>query len=272
MTRTLSVALAVLAVAPVLAIEQSTDEQARERFADGVAARTDVVAARSHFAAAAGLFDKAWQDGDRDAPTALGRTRAHYLAGDLPGAILAVHDGLSVNPWNSDLQRDLELCRSAVAYPTTEKPEERIRPAPPAALRNRVSPGDLLFSSAGFALILAAGLAARLTARPAWSVPAVVAGFVGLLCVGAVTWLSDREERRDQLFPVAVVSANRVTLRTGNAADYPPRIESSLPRGAEVRVVGRRGGWLHVRLAGGAVGWLPGSAVVGVEDASAIRR
>ena len=35
-----------------------------------------------------------------------------------------------------------------------------------------------------------------------------------------------------------------------------------LPRGAEVRELARRGGWMQVEIPGGAVGWVPLAAVI----------
>ena len=71
-----------------------------------------------------------------------------------------------------------------------------------------------------------------------------------------------REKAADEAEPVAVVAVDGVTLRKGNGESYPPRVETKLPRGAEVRVVGRRGGWVQVKLPGGAVGWLPEAGVL----------
>ena len=55
-------------------------------------------------------------------------------------------------------------------------------------------------------------------------------------------------------------------LRKGNSEFYPARLEAVLPKGVEARELTRRGGWVQVRLAGGAVGWLPETAVLKVGD------
>jgi hypothetical protein len=59
-----------------------------------------------------------------------------------------------------------------------------------------------------------------------------------------------------------VVISKNEELRTGNGNAFPTRIDALLPRGAEVRELGRRGGWVQVELAGGAVGWVPANVVL----------
>jgi len=57
-----------------------------------------------------------------------------------------------------------------------------------------------------------------------------------------------------------VVVAADAVLRKGNADAYPPRLEARLPPGPRPELA-RRGGWVQVELAGGAVGWLPEAVV-----------
>ncbi len=51
----------------------------------------------------------------------------------------------------------------------------------------------------------------------------------------------------------------------GNSDEYPRRVEGRLPAGVELRVLGERGGWLHVELADGSAGWVPSSRVAVVD-------
>jgi hypothetical protein len=227
-----------------------------DEFAAGVRLRADAAAARPHFAASAKLSDEAWANGDRSPAVARVRVAAHRLAGDLPRAVLAAREGLAVAPWDTGLQRLLELCRDGVTYPTPADPTERMRPAPPMGLRYCVGPADQLVASAVVALLLAVGLAARLTTRPPWDLPALAAGLFGLTALGVVGWRVGADE------PTPAVVTTPTVLRTGNADPYPPRVAAPLPRGAEVTVLGRRGGWLQVQLFGGAVGWVPEAAVL----------
>ena len=227
-----------------------------DEFAAGVQLRTDAAAARSHFLAAAKLYDEAWGEGNHSPATARQRVAAYRLAGDVPRAVLAARQGLAVAPSDAMLQRMLELCRDAVAYPTPTDPTERMRPDPPMELRHRIGSWDRLLASVVVSVLLAVGLAARLTTRPPWDIPTLIAGLIGLIALALLSWRVGFAEP-----PLAVVTTPTV-LRTGNATPYPARVAAPLPRGAEVVVLGRRGGWVQAQLAGGAVGWLPESAVV----------
>ena len=85
---------------------------------------------------------------------------------------------------------------------------------------------------------------------------------IGLACLGWL-WVQDaRYREQEESLPLLVVTRD-ATLRRGNAEAYLPRIDPALPPGAEVRQLARRGGWVQVQLPGGAVGWLPESAVIG---------
>lgn len=221
------------------------------QFGWGVKARDSATVARHHFGEAAFWFNTCWVGSSRTPALALNRGRAHFLAGDLPGAIRAFRDGLDLYPWDADLQRALTAARAAVAYPTESDPAERVRPDPPNSLRHRVSPWDLFIAATVCSLLLTVGLARRLTARDDWSAPLVVAGLLGLLVVAAAGThiATDRPE------PVLVLTADEV-LRTGNGPSFPARLDSPLPRGAEVRELARRGGWVQVELPGDAIGWV----------------
>ena len=60
--------------------------------------------------------------------------------------------------------------------------------------------------------------------------------------------------------PTAVtVSSSEIFM--GNSEDYPRRIDAKVPPGVEMRILGERGGWLHVELADGTIGWIRQSRV-----------
>lgn len=227
--------------------------------------RANAAPAESLFRAAAETYDTCF-DGrgprQRSAATALMRGRAHFLAGELPEAVRAFRDGLDTAPWDADLQRGLAHCRTRVAYPTEASPADRVRPDPVSSLRNRVSPTDLLAAVAVGSLLVTLGLARRFTAADSWSTPAAVLGGIGLIAAFAAGVVVDQQNRAEREHPVVVVAADAV-LRTGNGPSFPARVEPALPRGAEVRELGRRGGWVQVELPGGAVGWLPVASVLG---------
>lgn len=230
-------------------------------FHEGIAARADAAAARQHFADAAKGFDQDWREGKRTRELALNRGRAHFLAGNLPEAVRAFRDGLALAPWDAALQAGLNHCRTKVAYPPAAKPEERLQPDSLTAIRHRVSPDDLAVASFGFSLCLVVCLGARLTVQPGWASPLALVGGAGLLLVIALGVKLELDAAAERTHPVLVVASD-ATLRTGNAASFDPRLAFPVPRGAEVRELHRRGGWVQVRLPGGAVGWLPEESVL----------
>ena len=230
-------------------------------FQEGVKLREDAAAARERFAAAAVHYQEGWDAGHRTPAWAMNRGRAHFLAGNLPQAIRAFHDGLTLAPWDADLQAGLANSRTLVAYPTESQPAERVHPDPLTALRHRVSPADLFVAAVVGSLLVTVGLAARLTARPDWAVPTTAVGVASLILVAAVAGKLELDAAADRDAPVRVIAAD-VTLRTGNGTAFDARLPAPLPRGAEVRELRRRGGWVQVELPGGAVGWVPETAVL----------
>jgi hypothetical protein len=285
-------ALALLIAASAPASAQRLDgayEWATEAFEGGVASRSDSPAARSQFADAARWFDIAWGIvlpeeevetnrilKSKNIPSwfppppcpalALNRGHAHFLAGNLPQAIRAFHDGLALAPYDAELQQSLAAARATIDYPNPSDPAERTRPDPPSRLRNRVAPWDLYRAAVVCWVLIVVGLGKRFTTQPGWAVPVAAAGGVGFLVIAACGWQMHRERLADEANPVAVVATDGVTLRKGNGDSFPPRIEAKLPRGAEVRVIGRRGGWAQVELPGRAVGWLPETGVISATD------
>jgi hypothetical protein len=235
--------------------------RAERAFDEGVRHRHDAAAARAWFRAAAIGYDELWRRGHRNPALALDRARAHRLAGDLPGAVVALHDGLAAARYDRPLQAALEDARSAVAYPHDGELAAQCRPRPRVTVGARMSPAEA-FIAAGLLWLLAGLGAARfaMTRNPSWLLTAG-AGLAVLAVLGGLWWQDWRHRERDEGKPLVVVKDD-VLLRKGNGESYPPRLESRLPRGVEARELTRRGGWVQVELAGGAVGWLPEAAVL----------
>lgn len=234
---------------------------AESAFDEGKALSGDESKARPAFARAAAGYDELWRRGLRNADLALNRAAAHRLAGNMPAAIAALHEGLAAARWSRPLQAALEDARGAVAYPAAGDLAGQCRPPPPRGLGTRFSPADA-WAAVGALWLLACGGLARfaMTRAPGWLGFAAAAATAAAL-LGAL-WVRDqRRQDREDRDPVVVV-ARDATLRRGNADAYPARLEAKLPRGVEARALAARGGWVQVRLAGGAVGWLPESAVV----------
>lgn len=257
MTGALLLAAALAAPADDLPPDARAD-RAAAAFAAGVAARDDADLARPHFAAAAADYDALWAAGFRNPAVGLNRGRAHRLAGNLPAAVAALHAARAAAPADRALRVELDDARAAVAYPLTGDLAAQCRPPGDGGIRNRISEGEA-FALAGL-LAVAAGLAAVrfvMTRAPGWA--AIAAGVLALLAGFGGLWWHGAAGRDGR---AVVVAADDVMLRRGNAESYPPRLDPRLPRGAEAREVGRRGGWVQVELGGGAVGWLPESAVI----------
>ena len=256
--RSCALALVLLA-APAAAQSPDLAADAARHFAAGVAARDDAAAARPHFRAAAAAYDAVWEGGRRNPAVGLARARSRRLAGDLPGTIVALHAALGVAPSDRDLQVELADARAAVDYPRAGELAEQCRSEPVRTVRARMSAAEAFVLAAVFAL--GAGLAAAqfaMTRAPGWLGVSGVS-LAALLALGGLWWQDARADPR----PLVVVADDAV-LRRGNADSYPPRLEPKLPRGAEARELGRRGGWVQVELAGGAAGWLPEAAVIPV--------
>lgn len=240
---------------PFVLVTALAVSQPAAAFREGIENRHDAAAARPKFVEAARGYDAAWQAGDRTAAVAANRGRAHALAGDLPGAVAAVLAGLRETPYDAGLQQDLETLRDQVAYPPG------LRPAPPRDWRHRVSSWDLFAFAAAGVLLAAVGVARRFTARDDWAAAAAAVGAVGLLAALTLGWQLAREAEREADTPVRVLVRD-TTLRKGNGDTHPPRLDAKLPRGAEVWELARRGGWVQVQAANGAVGWVSEAAVI----------
>jgi hypothetical protein len=180
------------------------------------------------------------------------RGKAAVVAGNLPAGVLAFRQGLAEHPGDRELGDLLEAARDLVPYPPTADAAERVRPDPPGNWDRWAGAWELTAAGVACTVLFAAGLAARFTTRPRWAIPVAVVGVQGFSAVATVfAW------PRDAAGPVAVVRPDKgIVLRSGNADSYPPRTAFPLPRGAEVMVIGHRGGWAQVQLAGGAVGWV----------------
>lgn len=257
----LAVAIFFAAAPALSASSADTLAGAEAAFARGVAQRHNSDHARLLFFVAAMQYDALWNRGHRTPELALNRSRAHRLAGNLPKAVAALHDGLAVARFSRPLQAELADARSAVQYPLDGELAAQCQPPPLRGISTRVSPADAWVVSGGLWLLACACVARFVMTRgAAWLVFAAV-GVCALLVLGGL-WVQDARDRaKEESLPLLIVSED-ATLRRGNAGSYPARFDAVLPKGAEVRELGRRGGWVQVRLAGGAVGWLPQTAVL----------
>lgn len=229
--------------------------EAERCFASGVQARGDSEAARAHFAQAARAYDDLWQSGIRNPALAKNRSRAHRLAGNLPAAVAALHEGLAVARFDRELQVELEDARSAVEYPNADL-AAACRPPPLRGIGTRMSPLEAYLIAGG--LWLAACLASArfaMTRVPGWL---LTSGFalVALAVLIGFWWQDSRRQTNERSQPLIVVK-RECALKAGNGDSWPDRLKWKLPPGSELRELTRRGGWIQVELASGAAGWMP---------------
>ena len=147
-------------------------------------------------------------------------------------------------------------------FPVSGELTTQSRPRPYVGVSTRLSPADAWFLAGAVWLLACAGIARFVMTRNALWLVATGLAVSGLTVLGGM-WVLDAQVRaRDESLPLLIVSED-TTLRRGNASAYLPRFDSSvLPKGAEVRELARRGGWVQVQLPGGAIGWIPESAVI----------
>jgi hypothetical protein len=262
---------AILAAQPSPGLAGRSDAEvlaeAESAYQAGLAARADAATARPHFTLAAECYEHLWERGSRTATTARNMAQSRYLAGDLGRAIRDYRRGLRVAPHDRDLRQGLAFAREQVAYPLTGDLVDVARP------RDVTSPLDRLPVTIPRLGWLAIGLSAVgwIALARAWMTGrgglALFSGTLILAAIGLGGWLwweTDRARSRWGA-PAAVVVAPGAELRTGNSDEYPRRLDGRLPPGVELRVLGERGGWLHVELAGGTAGWIPRDRAVEVD-------
>jgi hypothetical protein len=236
---------------------------AADQFEQGKTWRTDAAKARPLFQEAARAYDELWRRGWRDPDLALNRANARRLAGDLPGAIVALNQGLEAARWNRPLQVALQDARSAVAYSVHGDLAVQCRPVPAATIGTRMSPFEARLIAA-VCWTLACGGIARFAMNRVGGWLAFAGVWLAALALLAGLWIQDdRVHARATEYPLVVVAGD-VYLRKGNSEAFPPRLDGAarLPRGVEACVLTRRGGWTQIQLAGGVIGWIPESSAL----------
>jgi hypothetical protein len=233
----------------------------------GIEARADSARARPQFRRAAEAYEGAWASGPRSPALARNMAQSRLLAGELGGCIRAYRRGLRDFPHDPDLRAGLAFARGQVAYPHVGDLAEAARSREAETMLDRVPAS---FHRLAWVAVAVAALG-WLTLARGWLGARgglALAGGV-LILAGAATggwlWWEDGKLRARWAEPTAVVTGPGAELRMGNSDEYPKRLDGRLPAGVELKVIGERGGWLHVELAGGAAGWVPKGRVVEVE-------
>jgi hypothetical protein len=236
---------------------------AEQAFIQGIEHRDDADQARPAFARAAASYDELWRRSHRSPELALNRARARRLAGDLPRAIVALHEGLAAVPWSRPLQVALEDARSAVAYSPNSATSTQCRPPVAVGISTRMSPLEAwLLGGLLWGLVFASATRFTMTRQPLWLAFGVV-GLLLLVIMGSLWSWEHRLRERENAHPIGVLTED-VVLRKGNSDTYPVKLEGRLPRGVELRLLNERGGWFQVQLADGSIGWVPRSVLLRV--------
>jgi hypothetical protein len=246
----------VLVASPSASRTELADADAAYR--EGLETRADAAKARPHFLHAAELYEAAWDSGTRPPSVARNMAQARYLAGDLGACIRDYRRGLRLFPHDPDLRAGLAFARDQVPYPHTGDLADAARPRDLGTSLDRL---PVSFVKLAWIAVAVTGVG-WLTLARAWVSArgglALVGGAMLLVATagGGWLWWQDGCQRAHWEEPTAVV-VSATDLRTGNSDEYPRRLDARLPAGAELKILGERGGWLHVELAGGPVGWLP---------------
>ena len=240
--------------------------EAEAAYRAGLEERADASRARPHFLRAAAAFERAWDEGHRTPAVARNAAQSRLLAGDLGRCIVAYRRGLATFPHDRDLRLGLVHARDRVEYPLTGDLADAARPRDPPTVLDRLR---VPFLGLGGIALGAWAVGWWLLSR-AWVTVrgglALFGGVVVLAALGLGAWLlwEDNRLRAHWCEPTAVLT-HPADLRTGNSDEYPKRQEGRLPGGVELKVLGHRGGWLHVEMANGTAGWVPRGRVVVAE-------
>jgi len=235
--------------------------QAEAAFHSGMEVRDIPDKAEPLFRQAAQCYETLRHHGVQNSALYANLGNCYLLAGDVPRAILSYRRGMRLAPADPSLRANLTHARERVAYPGRGElawPPVDNRPPWLLYLSPRVSlPLLIAFYSLGWFGVMRWFMFGRTGPL------AVAIGAFILAAVPAVRLLVEEQSQRDEtLHPLVVVAADGVGLHKGNGMLYPLRFESPLNRGVEARLRIERGRWLQIELAGGAVGWVPRTAVL----------
>jgi hypothetical protein len=240
-------------------------QRAEAAFQDGLRQREQPEEARSAFRKAASLYERLRRQGAHNPDLYRNQGNAHFLAGELPEAILAYWRGRQLAPRDAGLRAGQDYARSLVVR---SRPNAFEWPDSEYGLWRLLGSWQLL-CLVGMAVCLISSLLAalgRVCSTRLQRKPVFIFGIVTMLA-GLLLGLmlsSDADVRRElSLRPLVVIAEDKVPLRTGNGLSYPARPERPpLSRGEEAIQMSRRGDWLQIKLPKGEVGWVNRSSVL----------
>ncbi|MEJ7604599.1 MAG: hypothetical protein WKG01_42495, partial [Kofleriaceae bacterium] len=249
----------VAAVASMLMLVAFIGDASADALADGRAAyhdamelTSDPTGRKAAFARAAVALEQAAR-AQPDRPELLADLgNAALGAGDIAGATLAYRRALAIDPSSSRARNNLAWLRGR--QPDGIRPTETAGATDTLAFFHRWPRTQrILVGAAGFAIAIL--LLVPWSGRRRRSLAAVAAvPFVVWLAMLASLVLEDRHTDD-------AVVRDAVVLRAADSAGAPAALSQPLPRGAEVTVLERRGGWNKIQVASGTSGWVPDGAV-----------
>ncbi len=250
------VILAAVAVSvPVVAgCRPSVDLELARTFQDAQQA-FDEASRPEDFLEAAALYQEILDRGIVSGAIFYNQGNAFMQAGARGRAIAAYRRAQRYRPRDPRLQANLDFALAA------EGPAAQRRPMIEYLLfwQDWLSyPEKFYLAGAAACVAFSVGLSASFVRRRLLrrlAVGAVAMTLLLLLSVG-YDWY-----RYDHLVHGVVVQ-EEVIARKGNAASYEPAFTEAIAEGTEFRLVGRRGEWLLIRLAGDQEGWIEQNAAV----------
>jgi hypothetical protein len=250
--------LASLASGNESASDRQILERAQAALREGMRLAGEPGSARARFAEAASHYEALRARGSRSAALFCNQGDAYFLAGDLPGSILAYRRGLQLAPDDQRLHSHLAGARKQV---TRGAPIDIGRP-PDVSVWLYLPPQLEM----ALALLLYYGcwlaLAGWWLTRRTWLLGA--SALLGTLSFVPLCRLALEHQRRldEAKHSLVVISRDQTELRWGNGNAYPARYPKALRRGVEARCLHERKGWLQIELADGYLGWIPREAAL----------
>ncbi len=175
-------------------------------------------------------------------------------------AIYNYERALRVDPGFADAEYNLDVARGAVAAKVVDRLEEAegdpfwVTVATRFSIA-RLTIGFLVLGAVFFGVLIAVRFMASGFARATLLVGAVFVGIAGA-AAGALLWGHIHFVTSVE---VGIVLPDETQLR--DAARQPPKDGAQIHAGLRVHVVETEPGWVRVRLANGAEGWLPENAI-----------
>jgi tetratricopeptide (TPR) repeat protein len=214
----------------------------------------DAAATPDDFLKAAALYQGILDRGVVSGAVLYNQGNALMRAGQRGRAIAAYRQAQRYRPRDPYLDANLRYALGAVS------PAERRRPVIEYLLfwQNWLGYTEkFILAGAVVAITLGLGLGAVFFSRRRLKRLALAGAAVCLVAIFSAAYDWYRYDATTH----GVTLPNEVVARKGNGTSYEPALSAALPEGTEFELLGRRGGWLLVRMAGGQEGWLPEEAV-----------